>query len=283
MNRLIAVVVFFFAFLFLANSASFADTSTSCSVVGTKGVDDALNQADAAIKRHDDVTAKADYDLAISKLLAIPWATSSDAGCNSTYYNYLKFVVTVHSLVVAMDVGRLDAIEAQGIEGKLLPQIYSLAHADPAMGRAAVSISLGANASDSSGAAYYRANNRDLWDRWSGYAQEISGRANKERIALHDPATDGCTKSDLDPEPLVVAGNAAFDVPAGTYAATVTVELSETGAVTNATVTKSSGTIAFDSGALLAARQTTYVPAIKACKRVPSTYVFVSNEQVTRQ
>jgi protein TonB len=54
----------------------------------------------------------------------------------------------------------------------------------------------------------------------------------------------------------------------------VKVTLTPTGSVTSATVYKSSGNQALDNAAVMAAKQSTYAPAVENCVKVPGDYIF---------
>lgn len=118
-------------------------------------------------------------------------------------------------------------------------------------------------------------------------AHASPGRAQAERTprpvralpSIAPPAKVACTAANQPagvvgtPPPVpAIAANARAQAASGT--ARIAVQLNPRGRVTGSSIVQSSGSAALDALAQRMAAQTSYQPALTACKAVASTYVF---------
>lgn len=92
------------------------------------------------------------------------------------------------------------------------------------------------------------------------------------------PAAQACLVHDISPA--VEATSAPVEIPPdaraskGNGTAAIQVQIDPQGRVTDATVSRSSGSAGLDAVAMQLAKGTTYTPALVKCKPVASTYTF---------
>lgn len=211
-----------------------------------------LDDADAASAKHDTAAAKTQYADAIAQIQALPWTLENKA-CDSRRYTFQKLAVLEHSLVVAVDAGLMNAIEARGHESVMWQGVNTIA---PGL--------------------MFSSGNRDLQSAVSQYGKEIADKWRAAEIAVHAPAGAGCTPSNAGPIALQPATPPLpHSLRAGaTLQVSILVTLSSDGTPLKTSLQTASGDPDFDRAAVLAARATKYLPEIRGCVRVPSTYVF---------
>ena len=116
----------------------------------------------------------------------------------------------------------------------------------------------------------------DLQAQASRYAARIQAAWRAAEVALHAPPGAGCSTPDAPPVIIdPVQPRLPHRPPAGaTFQVEVLVTLSPDGKALKTEIQASSGDPDFDAAVLLAARSSGYLPQIRGCMRVASTYVF---------
>lgn len=214
-----------------------------------------LSKADTAIAQHSPATAKTDYDAAMSQLQTTQWFTS-DKSCDPRY-TLERYTAILHSLDVAMNAGIMAPSDAYKHMNDMHNGLFK---------------ALPPNASEFFARSYPELSKHE----WQ-YISAIDASVNAQKIAEHNPQGPNCQPPNVDADVLDQAQpefpDAARNMK-GTLRAVITVNVSADGQMTSATVLQSTGNQALDQAAFAAARQSTYLPAVKDCKRVPGTYQF---------
>jgi TonB family protein len=216
-----------------------------------------FNQADSAISKRDMPDAKTAYQSGMQQLAGTPWFID-DKSCDPPHYTFERYVTTLHSLDVAIGSGEMQPMDAYVTQGDMYKQLVKALPPDSF--------------------AYFYRTYGDLAKQGWQYTDAIAKAAHPEIVAAHNPAGPGCKYPNLDAEVLNQAMPEYPDIARTADIAEATVKakvrLNESGGVTEIRITKSSGNMALDQAALAAARQSSYLPAIADCKRVPGTFDF---------
>ncbi|HKU66432.1 MAG TPA: TonB family protein [Candidatus Baltobacteraceae bacterium] len=224
--------------------------------------------ADTALAKHDAAAAKAAYDSGMQQLAATPWFIGVKA-CDPPQYTFERYVVSLHSLVLADDTGAVDARTAFRTKNDMWDGITQPAGAPPH--------------SAYSAAAYFAERYPDLFKQMGTYETSLRDRYDAAQIARHSPSAN-CVERNVPAEYLddgpvfskTFIQNAMMyaQVPKGHYEAAVDVELTVDGTVQDAHVTRSSGQRIMDEKAVEAAKALHYLPEIKDCRRAASSYTY---------
>lgn len=214
-----------------------------------------LSKADTAIAQHSPQTVKTDYDSAMNQLQTTQWFPS-DKSCDPLY-TLERYTALLHSLNVAINAGIMAPADAYQHMNDMRSGLFK---------------ALPTNASDVFAQRYPELSKHE----WQ-YISAIDSSVNAEKVAAHNPRGPNCRPANVDADVLEQAQpefpDAARNV-FGTPRAVITVNLSAQGQMTSATISQSTGNRALDQAAFDAARLSTYLPAVKDCKRVPGTYQF---------
>jgi TonB family protein len=214
-----------------------------------------LSTADAALAQNNDNAAKTEYNAAFGELQEVPFFPD-DKACDPGY-PLARFTATLHSLVVAEHAGIMSQFEAYLHLRQMQKALF------PALPHNAGS--------------FFQKNYSDLSKRESTYIETIESAAQKQIIAAHNPQNGQCEWPDVDADlrqPVQPAYPYAARGVTGVTQAALTVYLDAAGHVTSVRVAHSTGNLALDWAALTAARQSTYLPAVKKCTRVPGSFDF---------
>lgn len=220
-----------------------------------ESADALLSKADTAIAQHSPETAKSDYGSAMSQLQATQWLPS-DKRCDPRY-TLERYTAILHSLNVAMNAGIMTPFDAYKHMNDMHNGLFN---------------ALPPNASEFFAQKYPELSKRE----WQ-YTSAIDASVNAQKVAAHNPQGLNCQPQNVDAD---VLDQAQPDFPdaarnmKGALRAVITVNLSAQGQMTSATILHSTGNQALDQAAFAAARQSTYLPAVRDCKRVPGTYQF---------
>lgn len=242
----------------LLTAVLLAATLNSCSAQTTiENADSLFANSDAAIARHDVSAAKTAYDTGIQLLADTPWFLD-DKSCDPPRYTLQRYVTVLHSLNVAVQAGLMTAMDAHVREQQMGTELFR---------------ALPANF----GERYWRAF-PDLAQRQWKYIEKLDLAARSDDIAAHNPNGPGCAYPNLDAEVLQQAQpeypSAARGMDIGEVSVKAKVSLALDGSISAVAITQSSGVMPLDQAALAAARVSSYLPAVKECKRVPGTFEF---------
>lgn len=222
-----------------------------------QNADSLFVNADAAIARNDNSAAKIAYDTGMLLLASTPWFLD-DKRCDPPHYTLQRYVIVLHSLNVAVQAGWMTAMDAH-------------VHGDET--GTALFRALPTNFAERSRHAF-----PDLTQREWKYRQKIDLAARSDDIAAHNPSGSGCAYPNLDAEMLQDARpdypSVARDMDTGEVSVKASVSLALDGSVRAVVITQSSGVMELDQSALAAARESSYLPMVKDCKRVPGTFDF---------
>lgn len=237
-----------------------ADDRCAQEFSGVRSADAMLDRAVSSMAKHDDSAARTTYAAAV-KQLAQSSEKITDPQCEPANYAFTRFAVTLHALVVGTEIDPHSAVDAQQRSKELWRQFYGLVTDDQVF------------AFEES--AYYR-RYPAVAQQVSSYAKTISKHFADEERLLHSAQGPGCANPNLAPVALTTATVVPVPgpLPVGTYAVSINVHLTESGRPTTADVLRSSGHAGLDQNVLQASRLSEYVPEIRNCHAVPSTYVF---------
>lgn len=237
-----------------------ADDRCAQEFSGVRSVDAMLDRASSSMAKHDDSAARTTYATAV-KQLAQSSEKITDPKCEPANYAFTRFAATLHALVVGTDIDPNSAVDAQQHFKELWRQFYGLVSNDQIFAFQE--------------SAYYR-RYPAVAQRVSAYARTIAKRFADQERALHSAQGSGCANPNLAPVAVTMATIVPLPgpLPAGTYVVSINVHLTESGRPTTADVLRSSGHAGLDQNVLQASRLSEYVPEIRNCHAVPSTYVF---------
>jgi TonB family protein len=220
-----------------------------------EGAEALLSKADAAIAQRNSDAAKADYNAAMNDLQATTWF-GNDKACDPGY-TLERYTAILHSLDVAVNAGIMAPFDAYQHMNDMRNGLFK---------------ALPPNASD-----YFAQRYPDVTKREWQYISAMESAVSAQKVAAHNPQGPNCQWPNVEAD---VLQQAQPDFPdaargiRGTLQAVITVNLSAEGQMTSAAMFRSTGNMTLDQAALAAARQSTYLPAVKDCKRVPGTYYF---------
>lgn len=230
--------------------------AASCTMSNTVNDADArLSRADVALAQHNHGVAVTEYHAAFNELQEVPFFTD-DKSCDPGY-PLARFTATLHSLIVAERAGIMSPFDAYQHLRQMQKGLF------PALPRNA--------------GASFRRDFSDLSKREPTYIEGIETGAEQQIVAAHNPQNAQCEWPDVDAD---VLDSAQPEYPyaargvIGVVQAAVTVNLDAGGHVVSVMVAHSTGNLALDRAALTAARQSTYLPAVNNCTRVPGSYDF---------
>lgn len=183
--------------------------------------------------------AAAPYEQATELLQGL--AVSTEAGCDTNGYAMAVLASQMRALLVATEVNEMHPLEAYG-RALSLDANYDESH----VAASGVRTTLG----------------------------DIVGRL----MSAHNPASNACEISDIAVETNEVVTpdypDVARDAISEATIVVVNVRVDRDGRASKTSVAKSSGNSSLDAAASAAAAATTYLPAVKGCVRVPSSYLF---------
>ncbi len=216
-----------------------------------------FTQADAAIAAKDIPSARIDYESGMQQLAGTPWFIN-DKGCDAPEYTLERYVTTLHSLVVGVGAGEMTPLDAYNHEVDVQRQLFK---------------TLPQGAYD----FFYR-KYPALSDREYTYIRSIGESARPKLVAAHSPSSTECNLQNVDADVLNQAEpsypESFQNAGIGKVTIKLRVTLDESGKITAASITQSSGVMELDQSALSAARRSMYLPAVKNCRRVPGTLNF---------
>ena len=230
----------------------------SCSAVNTvQNADSLFANSDAEVARRDISAAQTAYNTGMQLLAGTPWFLD-DKSCDPPRYTLQRYVTVLHSLNVAVQAGLMTAMDAHVHQEQMGTELF---RALPA----------------GFGAQFWRAF-PDLAQRQWTYIQRLDSAARSDDIVAHNPSGPGCVYPNLDAEVLQQAQpdypNLARSMDVGEVSVKLKVSLTVDGTISAIAITQSSGVMPLDQAALAAARASSYLPAVKDCKRVPGTFDF---------